>query len=1101
MPRSKRNKTKQTNKQQKKKRKHHLFFFSFLSLCSFLLTTQMSAAIFELLGKLAAATTNNPTPSASGVVSAPLAPLQTSLPTVDECTLYGQEKPLLFFFDPQHGDTTTATAVAGVAAFPQPPSSTPSAWPAELSAVQLAAATTSVQTFCVTPAEDDVAMRMGPSEVWVDWPQTVCGWQLCPMSHLCAVMRCKATRASASSAPASGHANQPFYLLASRYELVGTTAVYERYLLLSPQKVNSKNSATAAATSPLDIAAGTTAISVHELRELHRVTCLCRCFCSGGCEVQQQQQQHQQQRVGGSGGGGGGGGQALPRKEAAPPLSPADYFLRLAPTSLQYTFCFTTAALLSVAEEQRCRGWAAATAKLSQAKACGGGREHRSCSTEAANTSGALSDGGHTCYPSSSFSRELSASAVRVVDGATMHGFCEDPRSAVSTPARPTAVSRLDEQQQQQPERNTRTSSDRRRGWELESRLPPSQRWCALSLLRLIDTAYYDEQVPAGWRRWRYASSGILCRPLVVDSLDGIVRYIHGSRLAFYTAVAFLDRFIAATVDPISNFQAYRRQIYRARTGQEMDFRLTMRSGVSRCASAVQPQQPPQPYDDDVHARDICGFLTQVIVVCIMLGSKTVDLYPPRIRQLMGCVEDTAPISEQEFVILELHVLLTLGFPVHPVTLFESINALLTFSTSDELFATLTASHTTRRLLEEYQDRGHLVDDVDKLLMEQTEQDAASAVRGCNGSGSTSQKCPTYHSSCCSTNNGFSARGTNNGGGRPTESLTHADRQAMNDWLRLRLFAYFICDEVIRADAAGSASASSSNQTSRRSTPRMTRACSGAGGAAADADRDEAAAVDEEEEEEEWSDGFNVLRYSPVLVATAALATAAEQLGLPLPHPLLRLLPPARQERLRGDDGLTSDVLRMRLHSDNNERSNSAGGVAHPSHRHPHLASPPCTAGAAATMTPETPLRLTAQPADDHYKVLEELSLLLEAELTRLHVAHGSESASHVGLLSPPRDTAAEAEEDKTTAATGAAAARLTSSWSPASAHRSRARRGISSDESAAVTVSVLPPADPDAVALLEQVICQVQNIHERSRESCPPVLLQRYQPLFRETL
>ncbi|KPI88344.1 hypothetical protein ABL78_2583 [Leptomonas seymouri] len=1048
----------------------------------------MNAAVFELLGKLAAgAGSSQPSTSAP---HAPLAPLQASLPTEEDCALYGQEKPILFFYDP-HGGTAAATRANAASNSPLPPgirppssanffSSSPCSvpWPAELSAMQLAGPTTSVESLCVVAAEDDATSRMPNFEVWVEWPQTVRGWQLCPMSHLCAVVRCKSTKLT----PGAGAGSALFYLLASRYELIGTSAVYERYLLLAPPHRSQSDA--------VDITAAATSISVHELRVLRRVACLCRCFCTNGCELQPR---------------GAGGSQG--RKDASPPSPPADFFLRLVPTSLQYTFCFTTTALLSVAEEERSQGWAMATAKLSQHGTKAGCR-YLSCSTEAVNTSGALSDGGHTVYQDSSLSRERSTSAVRVVDGAMLLGYSEDPRSTSSTPARPLAASKLDEQQQGSA---AGASADRIREGSLESRLPQSQRWRALSLLRLVDNAYYDHRVPAGWRRWRYASSGILCRPLVVDSLDGIVRYIHGSRLAFYTAVAFLDRFIATTVDPISNFQAYRRQIYRARTGQEMDFSMMAGSGAGGlCSSdphagspfrsttsassrrfAMEQHQPqPQPYDDDdVHARDICCFLTQVIVVCIMLGSKTVDLYPPRIRQLMGCVEDTAPISEQEFVILELHVLLTLGFPVHPVTLFESVNALLTFSTSDELFGTLTASHTTRRLLEEYQDRGHLVDDVNKLLMEQEEKDAAAAVRGI-GSGATSQ--PPVAAVAAGTTHS-QARSSHGCCRRPTESLTHADRQAMNDWLRLRLFTYFICDEVIRADATGSSSASSSSMGSRHGTPNSERGAEGEYGEMKGDDDDEG------------SDASNILQYSPVLVATAALVTAAEQVCMPLPAPLLRLLPPSVRDRLRDVDTetQTDDALRARLRFSCNEESNSMNcDSASPSTRTP---------GAADT------LRLTAQPTDDNYKVLEELSLLLEAELVRLSAAGGRRGPRPhaAGLLSPARDAAAaaggsrglgrEGEEEETTAAlTSSPASRPL--YSKRKGHKGGASgdspgKGAAYGSASASTASALPRADPCAVELLGQIIRHVKLIHERSRESCPPVLLQRYQSLFREAI
>ncbi|KPA79508.1 hypothetical protein ABB37_05332 [Leptomonas pyrrhocoris] len=1049
----------------------------------------MNTAVFELLGKLAAGASSGQ-PNASPPYL-PLTPLQTSLPTEEDCVLHGREKPILFFYDPRGravaaaAATTTRVHTAVTAAAGAP-------WLAELAAAQLASPTTAVQSLCVTAAEDDVESRLPGVEVWAEWPQTVRGWQLCPMSQLCAVVRGRPTAAAAATGPTL------FFLLASRYELVGTQAIYERYLLLAPPHPSKGDAAGVAA-------AGATSINVRDLRTLRRVACLCRCFCTNGCEVQP--------RAAAAAAAAG----LQSRTAASPPSPPTDFFLRLVPTSLQYTFCFTATALLSVAEEERSLGWAMATAKLNQPQHqhqhCKAGCRHRSCSTEAVNTSGALSDGGRTVYQDSSFSRERSTSAVRVVDGATMLGYGEDPRSATSTPSPPLAAGRLDEQQQGGS--LVGGSADTRRAGDLESRLPQSQRWRALLLLRVVDTAYYNDQVPAGWRRWRYASSGILCRPLVVDSLDGIVRYIHGSRLAFYTAVAFLDRFIATTVDPIANFTAYRRQIYRARTGQDMDFSMMAGSGVGGPGSSDlldgsavhrgsgrglameqrSSRQPPYGDDDEVQARDICGFLTQVIVVCIMLGSKTVDLYPPRIRQLMGCVEDTAPISEQEFVILELHVLQTLAFPVHPVTLFESVNALLALSTSDKLFATLTASHTTRRLLEEHQDRGHLVDDVEKLLMEQEEKDAAAAVRG-SGHGALSQPSPPTAAVLAPGTAPSQRRSSHGyGGGHPSESLTHTSRQAINDWLRLRLFTYFVCDEVIRADAAGSSSASSSASGSRLDTPAPTRDARGE-----EQQHPQQHEVHSGDEDTDSSgDSCNVLQYSPVLVATAALVTAAEQVCMPLPAPLLRLLPPSVRERLREADAptmmtTTDDTLRARRRYGCNEESNSMGRES-PSPFKP-------TSGTAAAET----LRLTAQPMDDSYKMLEELSMLLEAELVRLSAADGRRGPGlrGAGLMSPSRDVAEEQdvgdEEDATPAALASSSAAgtlrskregLTGNALGGAPQKAAARRSA--------IVSALPCVDPCAMELLGRVIRQVKIIHERSRESCPPVLLQRYQSLFRE--
>ncbi|CAG9575094.1 conserved hypothetical protein [Leishmania major strain Friedlin] len=1020
----------------------------------------MSTAVFQLFSKLAGVTSTDQQRTSSAFE---MAPPQMLLPTDEECVLYGQKKPIVFFYEPRGAQQLASGAAdgnsgpgAGAAVTSSSRTNLLQGWPAELSAAQLTSPGTAVHALRVTNAEDDFHKTLSTQEVWADWPQTIRGWQLCPMSHLCAVVR-------------TNGAAPHLYLLASRYELVGTSAVYERYLLLTPPSKDSGRDAASNVLVRAATAADSASISVTELRTLRRIACLCRCFCSSGAEAQPRTARSR----------------GVSNDTLAPPPPLADYVLHLVPTSLQYTFCFAATALLSAADEERCQSWAMTATALSRLKFSS---HHQSCSTiEAANTSGALSDGGHTTYfESATQSRDRSTSAVRVVEGggggttsASGAGFSEDPRSAPSTPARPLfAMGRMDEQRGDSLSA-ARHHEDMHEDGEsiLEERLPPSQRWRAMALRRLLDTSFYDEQVPAGWRRWRYASSGILCRPLVVDSLDGIVRYIHGSRLAFYTAVAFLDRFIAVTVDPLANFFAYKRQLQRGRSRQEMDCRMLAMHGT-------RPTDPPiaaelhaeqlcdSGLDGGVQAREICSFLTQVIVVCIMLGSKTVDLYPPRIRSLMGCVEDTAPISEEDFVILEFHVLLTLGFPVHPVTLFEAVGALLTFSTSDDLYGTLTASHTTRRLLEEHQDRGHLIDDVDRLMQEEAEEEEAAAVAG------SAQPHPALRAA----------------------ALTPAGRRAINDWLRLRLFTCFICDEVIRANAGGSAASSSASASSASdSTPRHR-----GGGVSS--------RMAAEEESKVPDGGFSVLQFSPVLVAAAALVIAAEQLRVPLPAPMLRLVPAPMQARLREApaDG-SSDVGRS-------SGGSSSGRVMAASRRRDQSMST-CEvvmeesnmlgrgAGAdAGHNEASTGLRLTAGATDDHYKVLVELSLLLEQELNRLSDDSGLYGppplASVPAAGATPTSINLEVEEEQVGAGSCGAAAVAGPSPCPTHPYTGALSRGGTARRGAPLTSAASPrvrPASTRAIDMFGRIIAHAKAIHYRSRESCPPVLLHRYQPLFRD--
>ncbi|KAG5476950.1 hypothetical protein LSCM1_05283 [Leishmania martiniquensis] len=1012
----------------------------------------MSTAVFELFAKLATAAGAGPKGTPSVLERAPT---QILLPTDEECVMYGQKKPIVFFYEPRGAQQLASGAVegssgpgAGAALNSSSRASFSQGWPPEISAAQLAAPETSVHALRVTNAEDDLHKTLSTQEVWADWPQTIRGWQLCPMSHLCAVVRTNG---------AAPHA----YLLASRYELVGTSAVYERYLLLTPPSKGSDCDATPSVLTCARTAAHSASISVAELRTLRRLACLCRCFCSSSAT-------EAKPRAAGSRGFGS--------DTLAPPPPLADYVLHLVPTSLQYTFCFTATALLSAAAEERCQSWTMTATAVSRLQFSS---RLPSCSTtEAANTSGALTDGGHTTYlESASHSRDRSTSTVRVVENggggvtasASCVGFSEDPRSAVSTPARPLPVmTRIDEQHDSlSAARHHEDPKQENSEGALEERLPPSQRWRAMALRRLFDTSFYDEQVPAGWRRWRYASSGILCRPLVMDSLDGIVRYIHGSRLAFYTAVAFLDRFIAVTVDPLANFFAYKRQIQRARSRQEMDCRMLTMPGTRPAAAELGAEQLyTSSLTGGVQAREICSFLTQVIVVCIMLGSKTVDLYPPRIRNLMGCVEDTAPISEEDFVILELHVLLTLGFPVHPVTLFEAVGALLTFSTSDALFNTLTASHTTRRLLEEHQDRGHLVDDVDRLMQEEADEEEATAVAG------SATPPPSSRAAV----------------------LTSADRCAINAWLRLRLFTCFICDELIRANAAGSAASSSASASSASdSSPRRHSSSANS-------------RIASEEEAKEQDGEVSVLQLSPVLVAAAALVIAAEQLRMPLPAPILRLLPAPLQARLREAPAVGSNSISR---GSNDCSSGRAMAASYRRGQHVNtcdLAVAEAHAvgrgvGAEARHEAPTGLRVTASATDDHYKVLMELSLLLESELSRLADGglQGPLAPSSVPAVgATPTSAHLEVEEEEQTGAAAAAG----SSPSGTRTCTNATSRGVAGRRGAAFSSAAPPlvrPASARAVKMFGRIIAQAKAIHQNSRESCPPVLLHRYQSLFRE--
>ncbi|CAJ1009148.1 hypothetical protein Q4I28_004462 [Leishmania naiffi] len=1018
----------------------------------------MSTAVFELFVKLAGVTS----PGQKGTQSTlEMAPPQLLLPTDEECVLYGQKKPIVFFYEPR-GALQLSSGAAEGSAGPGAAASLISSshvsvlqgWPAEMSAAQLTAPGTSVHALRVTSAEDDLHKTLSTQEVWADWPQTIRGWQLCPMSHLCAVVRTNG---------AAPHA----YLLASRYELVGTSAVYERYLLLAPPSKSSGRDSASTVVARATTAADSTSISVTELRTLRRVACLCRCFCSSGPRVQPRAVRSRGVRS----------------DTLAPPPPLADHVLHLVPTSLQYTFCFAATALLSAADEERCQSWAITATALSRQKL---GSHNQSCSTtETANTSGALSDAGHTTYlESASQSRDRSASVVRVVEngGGTMSaygvGFSDKPRSAVSTPARPPlSMGHVDEQRDSLSGTRHREDMEQEDGeGTLEERLPPSQRWRSMALGRLLDTSFYDEQVPAGWRRWCYASSGILCRPLVVDSLDGIIRYIHGSRLAFYTAVAFLDRFIAVTVDPFANFFTYKRQLQRARSRQEMDCRMLALSGT-------RPTDPPRAselgveqlyasgLDGGVQARDICSFLTQVIVVCIMLGSKTVDLYPPRIRNLMGCVEDTAPISEEDFVILEFHVLLTLGFPVHPVTLFEAAGALLTFSTSDALYGTLTASHMTRRLLEEHQDRGHLVDDVDRLMQEEAEEEEAAAVAG-----SVQPKSRSH-----------------------SVALTSADRCAINDWLRLRLFTCFICDEVIRANTSDPAASSSASASSTDDSALLHRDGSADG------------KITAEEEAKAQGGGASVLQFSPVLVAAAALVIAAEQLRMPLPAPILRLLPAPMQAQMRETPANSRGDIN---HSSGGNSSVHGTAV---SHRSQYVSM--CDMGIEESNAlrrdagvevrqneASTGLHLTAGATDDHYKVLMELSLVLEQELSRLSDSSSLQEPLTLSSMPAPSatlmSTNLEAEDEQVGPSSCGAATVAGSSPCPTRPRTGATSRGGAPRRGAPLSSAAPPrvrPASACAVAMFGRIIAQAKAIHHKSRESCPPVLLHRYQSLFRD--
>ncbi|CCW63413.1 unnamed protein product [Phytomonas sp. EM1] len=349
--------------------------------------------------------------------------------------------------------------------------------------------------------------------------------------------------------------------------------------------------------------------------------------------------------------------------------------------------------------------------------------------------------------------------------------------------------------------------------------------WRHTALRRMLRNDVYGPEVKGGWRIWTRACKEGLSRPLIINSIDEIVNFCGCSRNAFYTAVAYLDRFVALATDPVASCRNFLESVFQGGSGGGGG------GGGGGGASAASLST------FNIDYQTLCTYLTQVIAACAMLGCKFVETYPPRVNKVLMCLQAESRLSQEDFWMLEIHVLSTLRYRLQPVTVSELVETLLCFGGGDGLERECSVEYYTQLLHGRARSEPHLAPQVYKRILQHRE--CASRYASAEGVAAEDPRASQPAST--------SGAGSNR-----------------SKWQQLCMLARFICDMMIR----GSPSANSSR-----------------GGNATHGGVESSVSC--------------FLDIPPSLLAVAIVVVTAEVLRTPLPEPLFALLPPSYQAQLQ----------------------------------------------------------------------------------------------------------------------------------------------------------------------------------------------------------
>ncbi|CCW70895.1 unnamed protein product [Phytomonas sp. Hart1] len=290
--------------------------------------------------------------------------------------------------------------------------------------------------------------------------------------------------------------------------------------------------------------------------------------------------------------------------------------------------------------------------------------------------------------------------------------------------------------------------------------------WRHSALSRMLKNDVYGPEVKEGWRIWTRACKEGLSRPLIINSIDEIVHFCGCSRNAFYSAVAYLDRFVALATDPVLSCRDFLKRILQGRSGASATLHPTF----------------------TIDYQTLCTYLTQVIAACAMLGCKFVETYPPRVNKVLMCLQAESRLSQGDFWMLEIHVLSTLRYQMQPVTTNELVETLLCFGGGDGLERECSVEYYTHLLHGRARSEPHLAPQVYKRILQHRE--CASRYAATESSVTEIPRSPIS-------------------GGSPLSTPSYRSK-----WHQLCMLARFICDMMIRGSPTASASPSASSDLS-----------------------------------------------------------------------------------------------------------------------------------------------------------------------------------------------------------------------------------------------------------------------------------------------